>query len=230
MREGVDAKLYPDLGFFLKPSDTDMRAYLSSKGVPLNQKKVVVTLRPYRFQGYDNSDKLFTKYINAFVTFVKYLSEKGYHITFTAHTLGPSSHEDDRIAIKEVLGALPEDILKTTSYIEDFELTCKEIEKIYSYYDYMVGTRFHSVIFSLNVGVPSIAVAYGGNKGKGIMNVIGNGIYSIDMDKVDDKQLIRLFDTIESNREHYMTILSEKRKEMNVQRKELIETIRSING
>lgn len=229
MDQGVDAKLYPDLGFFLKPSNSNMDEYLVSKGVPLKQKKVVVTLRPYRFQGYNDSDKLFAKYINAFVAFVGYLSEKGYHITFMAHTLGPSSHEDDRIAIKEVLGALPEDVQKKTSYIEDYELTCKEVEKIYSYYDYMVGTRFHSVIFSLNVSVPSIAIAYGGNKGKGIMNVLGNGDYSIDMDKVDDEKLIRLFDSVENNRERYLSILREKRKEIEMQRIDLIETIRNIN-
>ena len=227
---GVDAVLYPDLGFFLKPSDADMREYLTSKGVPLNQKKVVVTLRPYRFQGFDDSDKLFTKYINAFVSFIKYLSEKKYHVTFMAHTLGPSSHEDDRIAIKEVLGALPEDINKATSYIEDYELTCKEVEKIYSYYDYMVGTRFHSVIFSLNVSVPSIAIAYGGNKGKGIMNFLGNGNYSIDMDKVNEESLIQLFDAIEKNREQYMATLNEKRIEIDKQRNDLIETIKNING
>jgi colanic acid/amylovoran biosynthesis protein len=93
----------------------------------------------------------------------------------------------------------------------------------------MVGTRFHSVIFSLNVGVPSIAIAYGGNKGKGIMNVLGNGDYSIDMDKVDDEKLIRLFDSIENNRERYLSILREKRKEIEMQRIDLIETIRNIN-
>ena len=227
---GVEAKLYPDLGFFLKPSDTYMGEYLTLKGVPIDHKKVVITLRPYRFQGFDDSDKLFAKYINAFVTFVIYLSEKGYHVTFMAHTLGPSSHEDDRIAIKEVLSALPESILKTTSYIEDYELTCKEVEKIYSYYDYMVGTRFHSVIFSLNVSVPSIAIAYGGNKSKGIMDVLGNGDYSIDIDKVDGNQLIQLFDTIENNREDYLAILSEKRIEIDKQRKDLIETIRCLNN
>ncbi len=47
----VNSKLYPDLGFFLKPSETDMRDYLTAHGVPVDRKKVVMTLRPYRFQG-----------------------------------------------------------------------------------------------------------------------------------------------------------------------------------
>jgi colanic acid/amylovoran biosynthesis protein len=191
--ESLDLKahLFPDLGFFLKPADNDFSEYLKVKGVPLEQKKVVMTLRPYRFQGFTNSDELFAHYIQGFVNLVDALSSRGYHVTFVAHTLGPSSHEDDRIAIKDVLGALPADIKKNTSYIEDFNLTCKDVEKIYSYYDYMIGTRFHSVIFSLNVVVPAIAIAYGGNKGKGIMSVLGNDEFSIDMDKVQGDSLVK---------------------------------------
>ena len=224
----VNSKLYPDLGFFLKPSETDMRDYLTAHGVPVDRKKVVMTLRPYRFQGFENAEQLFTNYIQGFVNLVGYLVNKGYHVTFMAHTLGPSSHEDDRIAIKDVVNVLSERIKKSTSYIEDFELTCKDIEKIYSYYDYMVGTRFHSVIFSLNVGVPAIAIAYGGNKGKGIMNVLGNDDFSIDMDKVHDNNLINMFDELESGRDAYLANLTEKRKLIDEQRHALIQEIRNL--
>ena len=224
----VNSKLYPDLGFFLKPSETDMRDYLTAHGVPVDRKKVVMTLRPYRFQGFENAEQLFTNYIQGFVNLVGYLVNKGYHVTFMAHTLGPSSHEDDRIAIKDVVNVLSERIKKSTSYIEEFELTCKDIEKIYSYYDYMVGTRFHSVIFSLNVGVPAIAIAYGGNKGKGIMNVLGNDDFSIDMDKVHDNNLINMFDELESGRDAYLANLTEKRKLIDEQRHALIQEIRNL--
>ena len=205
-----------------------MSDYLNVHGVPVDRKKVVMTLRPYRFQGFENAEQLFTNYIQGFVNLVGYLVNKGYHVTFMAHTLGPSSHEDDRIAIKDVVNVLSERIKKSTSYIEDFELTCKDIEKIYSYYDYMVGTRFHSVIFSLNVGVPAIAIAYGGNKGKGIMNVLGNDDFSIDMDKVHDNNLINMFDELESGRDAYLANLTEKRKLIDEQRHALIQEIRNL--
>ena len=226
----VEAHLYPDLGFFLKPSERDMSDYLTKRGVPLHQKKVAITLRPYRFQGFNDAEKLFSNYINGCVALANFLYGKGYHITFMAHTLGPSSHEDDRIAIKEVRDALSDEVLKGSSYIEDFDLTCREIEKIYSYYDYMVGTRFHSVIFSLNVGVPAIAIAYGGNKSKGIMNVLGNGNYSIDMDKVDGDKLIELFSSLEANRKDYVDNLRDKQNELVEQRDSLVKTIRELQG
>ena len=222
----LETELFPDLGFFLKPVEDDKSDYLISHGVPLDSKKVVLTLRPYRFQGFQHSDILYQNYINGFVSFVEYLCEKGFHITFMAHTLGPSSHEDDRIAIREVLDALPSKVRETTSYLEDFDLTCKDVEKIYSYYDYMIGTRFHSVIFSLNVGVPSIAIAYGGNKGKGIMEVLGNGGYSLDMDKVSGERLIKAFESLESNKSEYLSNLSAKKEEIKSMRDFLIDRIR----
>ncbi len=223
----LDTELFPDLGFFLKPVEDDMCDYLISRGVPIGRKKVVLTLRPYRFQGFQHSDILYQNYINGFVRFVKYLCERGFHVTFMAHTLGPSSHEDDGIAIKEVLDALPNKVRETTSYLEDFDLTCKDVEKIYSYYDYMIGTRFHSVIFSLNVGVPSIAIAYGGNKGKGIMEVLGNGGFSLDMDKVSGERLIKTFESLEANKSEYLSNLSAKKEEIRSMRDLLIDKIRA---
>lgn len=225
---GVTSKSYPDLGFYLSPSETDMGGYLKSHDVPLNQKKVIMTLRPYRFQGHNNPEKLYKEYINGFVILVNELVGQGYHVTFMAHTLGPSSHEDDRLAIKSVLEALTDEVRQLTSYIEDVNLTCKDVEKIYSYYDYMVGTRFHSVIFSLNVGVPSIAIAYGGNKGKGIMKVLGNDDFSIDMDKVRNDELVKVFKKLESQKNNYLMNLSEKRNIINEQRNVLIGEIRAL--
>lgn len=219
---------FPDLGFYLNPSERDMSEYLSAHGVPVSQKKVMITLRPYRFLGKRNPQELFRNYIHSFECLVSHLVKKGYHITFMAHTLGPSSHEDDRLAIREVVDALPMELRAHTSCIEDFDLTCKEVEKVYSYYDYMVGTRFHSVIFALNVDVPSIAIAYGGNKGKGIMNVLGNDDYSIDMDKINESLLISVFEKLESNRGRYLLNLEQKKEEIKKQRTVLINNIRDV--
>lgn len=224
----VKNSFFPDLGFFLNPSERDMSDYLLSHGIPVDKKKVVMTLRPYRFLGKSNPQELFRKYIYSFECLVSHLVKKGYHITFMAHTLGPSSHEDDRLAIRDVVDALPKDLRTHTSCIEDFDLTCKDVEKIYSYYNYMVGTRFHSVIFALNVNVPSIAIAYGGNKGKGIMNVLGNDDYSIDMDKIDDSLLISVFDKLESNRDSYLQNLQKKKDEIMKQRLVLVKNIREV--
>ena len=76
--QNVQSTTYPDLGFFLAPTDFDMDEYLKSKGVPLDRKKVVITLRPYRFQGYAHPRDLFSKYIGAVTRFVVFLTCKEY--------------------------------------------------------------------------------------------------------------------------------------------------------
>lgn len=226
---GIFSELFPDLGFFLKPIEKNMDNYLAKRGVPIEGKKVVLTLRPYRFQGYDNSDRLYENYLNGTVRLVEHLHAKGYHTSFLAHTLGPSAHEDDRLAIKEVISRLDDDDRKNISYLEDINLTCRDVEKIYSSFDYMIGTRFHSVIFSLNVNVPSIAIAYGGNKGKGIMNILGNDAFSIDMDKIREDSLMNLFDKLEHERGNYLHNLTEKRQVINRQREALIVQIQTLD-
>ena len=92
----------------------------------------------------------------------------------------------------------------------------------------MIGTRFHSVIFSLNVNVPSIAIAYGGNKGKGIMNFLGNDDFSIDMDKISHETLVDKFIKLDSNRDAYLENLKEKRRMIENERNRLISEIRTI--
>lgn len=225
VENGVTSELYPDLGFFLSPSDRDMEIYLRERSIPINKKKVVITLRPYRFPGFGNPSELFNNYLNGVKSLVGYLVNNGYHVTFMAHTLGPSSHENDSLAIKDVMSILEKETLSEVSFIEDFELNCREVEKIYSYYDYMIGTRFHSVIFSLNVNVPAIAIAYGGNKGKGIMNVLSNDEYSIDMDKISEMSLVDMFCNLEKNREAYLANLTKKRKIIDRERERLVKQI-----
>ena len=145
-----------------------------------------------------------------------------------AHTLGPSAHEDDRKALLGVMKKLPSSIRSKVVYISDVELTCRDVEKIYSYYDYLIGTRFHSVIFALNVNVPAIAIAYGGNKGKGIMEDLNNNEYSVDMDKLQENSLIEILNVLFLNRENYLGNMRLCRDSINHQRNELITLIKSL--
>lgn len=227
---GVSSTLFPDLGFYLSPTESDMSEYLKAHGVPLGKKNVIMTLRPYRFQGYDNPMELFNNYINGVKNLVDYLVANDYHVTFFAHTLGPSSHENDSLAIKETMKHLDKNSLAHVTFIEDFKLTCCDVEKIYSYYDYMIGTRFHSVIFALNVNVPTIAIAYGGNKGKGIMSVLDIDDYSVDMDKIYPTTLINMFESLKINREAYLINLKEKRQIINDERNKFLMKICNILG
>lgn len=61
------------------------------------------------------------------------------------------------------------------------------MKAIYSFYDYIIGTRFHSLIFSLSEHVPEIAISYDGYKSVGIMKDMKLDDYVIDIADVTEK-------------------------------------------
>jgi len=101
----------------------------------------------------------------------------------------------------------------------------RQIQKLYSYYDLVIGTRFHSVIFALNENTPSIAIAYGGNKSYGIMQDIGLPEYVIGIEKVTSFELDLLVEKLESEKAYY---IDKVRRYQNLLEKNRIELINSI--
>lgn len=226
----IENYLFPDLGFFVKPSSRDFRNYLLEKGLPLDTKKIVcITLRPYRFPESKDPDKKYKKYISEIIKVIDFLSEKEYHILFMAHTLGPSAHEDDRIAIKEVLKFIEKQKkMSNITYIEDASLNCEDLVRIYSYMNFIIGTRFHSVIFALNSNIPAIAISYGGNKGVGIMKDIGIENLSISIEEIEESKLKNKIEYIENNYLLIQKRIVRYREKIQNEREKLKNLLRSI--
>lgn len=217
---------YPDLGFFMEPDHSfEVDNYLENKNILKYNKKVGITVRPYRFDGHPNPKKAYQNYIDSFVTFINYLTEKGYFPILIAQTMGPSYNEDDNEAINLIASQINDK--GSFSIISDLALNAKEIKKIYASMDYVVGTRFHSVIFSLSSEVPSIAVSYGGNKGKGIMKELGLDDYEISIENLSSDFLIEKFKSMEINKDKYITTLRIKMNEYLKLREQLKKEIKS---
>lgn len=222
----LNTYLFPDLGFYLQPSETNFNDYLKAKGIPLGEKKIIgITLRPYRFPNSPDPQKRYESYVTELAQFVEYLVKKDLHVVFSAHTLGPSSHEDDRIALKDVMFKLSETTKNHTTYLEDAELDCRDLTSIYSHFDVMVGTRFHSVIFALNVEVPSVAIAYGGNKSFGIMKDLGLDEFVFPIEEVKAVDLVTSVATILEGKEQYVQKIRKHRNQLNKDRATLINLI-----
>jgi colanic acid/amylovoran biosynthesis protein len=223
----IEAYKYPDLGFFLESSDFNSKNYLKKEGFDFGKKNIAITLRPYRFDGFDNPDKLYSEYINEILLFIKHQVNNDYNISLVAHTLGPSAHEDDRLALKDVYSLLDDKLKESVFYFEDFDLSCKELQKIYSHFDIMIGTRFHSVIFALNAKTPSIAIAYGGNKSYGIMKDIGLPAYVVGIENVKANALNELVYKLTENKNNYLKHLQSYQDLLVKQRKDLLRDIKS---
>lgn len=224
----MDVPTIPDLGFFLNSSDYDFESYLIERGFDKTKKNIAITLRPYRFDGYSNAEELYSNYLSEMVKFIEIQVNRGYNVSLVAHTLGPSAHEDDRIALKDVYNTINENIKRSVIYLEDDNLNCRQIQKLYSNYDLVVGTRFHSVIFALNEKTPSIAIAYGGNKSFGIMNDIGLHDFVLGINEVSSSKLSDMVERFEVSKEDYLEKITKYQLKLINERTNLIHSLKKL--
>ena len=77
-----------------------------------------------------------------------------------------------------------------------------EITGLYSSLDFVVGMRFHSVIFALTSFVPSIAIGYH-HKAMGIMSDLGLEEWVVPLEAVTADRITALFDRLVQHREEY---------------------------
>lgn len=134
------------------------------------------------------------------------------------HTFAITSHENDGDCINDVVKSINEDKYRL---ISNRDLNCYDLKQIYGCCDYVIGTRFHSMIFSLSNMVPGIAISYDGYKSTGIMRDMGLGEFVIDIKDVSSKKLQELFKdvilregTIKENISNYIDIAWKSRENL----------------
>ncbi|WP_157822788.1 polysaccharide pyruvyl transferase family protein [Shewanella sp. ALD9] len=217
-----------DLGYYAKSSflelpikkliDNCIEKYSKSK------KNVGITVRPYRFPQSNDPDMKYKNYIQSMADFCN-KNKKNCMFHFIVQVQGPSAHETDLLAINDVVSKLDNNCEYS---IIDFDLNYKEIMNIYSKLDYLIGTRFHSVIFSQVQGIPSAAIAYGGNKTHGIMKEIGLHEYVVDITDITYETLQNIFDNLVENSIEYKNKLSLAFEVISIDRKSIISDIKKV--
>lgn len=198
---GFDIPLYRDLGFYLdRINNIEIKQYLTERKIDFNKNNYVsITVRPYRFYGYDNPNEKYAAYKDVFVKFTEYLNEKGFKPLFIVQTRAINDHENDEKCISEILKMIENK--ESYDYIKDDNLNCYDLKYIYSQCKYVIGTRFHSVIFSVASKIHGIAITYGGNKGEGIMKDMGLDEYSIKIGELTFEKLVYKFELMLNNEE-----------------------------
>jgi colanic acid/amylovoran biosynthesis protein len=176
----------------------------SKETVPVgddNQMNVGITARNW-LKGEDQ-----TRYEIALAKTIVTIERKyGAKITLVPQVTSNYQKDDDRIVetrIKEFAvkdGAHPFQIMD--------ELDQNQIKELYSKFTFTIGTRFHSVIFSLTSYVPAIAIEYE-HKTRGIMHDLNLDDWVIKIEDVTFENLNLLFDKLIANQETYRRHLRE---------------------
>ena len=192
---GLDTYVFPDLAFALDKSLLDKELILSKYNIPENRRLIAITMRPFRFPKSDKPEMAYEKYKCEMRAFILWLYDHGLMGVIVEQTIAYNSHENDSDCINEVLNGIDKN---KYAYISDQSFNCRDLKALYGMFDCIVGTRFHSVIFSFGNNVPGIAISYSGNKALGIMKDVGLEDYVVSIydlnAKILEEKLESLFD------------------------------------
>jgi colanic acid/amylovoran biosynthesis protein len=146
-------------------------------------------------------DKRQTAYEQAIAELIRHITTKPNHkVVVIPQVTSSAQHDDDREAgrrIARLAGANERAV-----FLEE-QFSPRDILSIYASLDYLVGTRFHSVIFALLSHVPAVAIEYE-HKTSGIMQDLGLEKWVIPIESVTTKKLTRLYDDIETAQSSYV--------------------------
>ncbi|MFJ3640258.1 polysaccharide pyruvyl transferase family protein [Streptomyces sp. NPDC090108] len=178
------------------------RPWRAELGVPAGAPLVLVTARRHL------APEPQAAYEAAVAAAVRHLLGRGCHVVLVPQVTCAFQADDDRAVnarIAELVPGTPE-----LRVLDDAGIDHHDIHALYGAADFILGTRFHSVIFGLTAGVPCAAVEYD-HKTRGIMRDLGLEEWVVRMSDVRDNALIPLVDRLladgEDYRKHLATVL-----------------------
>lgn len=175
-----------DAGFLLELSDSKS-AGISKLSATKHKCIIGVTARKWL------KDAQQKNYEKAITETLDYLINKyNAYIVFIPQVTAEFHNDDDRIINEEILSEMVEK--KHTLLITD-NYNYREIKAMYNKLDYILGTRFHSVIFSLTSYVPALAIEYE-HKTSGIMHDLGLEEWVIRMEDITPRILESKMDNL----------------------------------
>lgn len=163
------------------------RPWRAELGIPEHARLVLVTARAYLPAAQQRA------YEAALAgCLARVLAEPDAHVVLAPQVTSTYHEDDDRIVQRRIEALVADPRLHS---VQDPEVSHHEIMSLYAAADLMIGTRFHSVIFSLVAHVPVIAISYE-RKGRGIMRDLGLEHWVIDMADVTAENLGALYDEL----------------------------------
>lgn len=189
-----------DAGFLLKTRLDFKKNILPASS---NSKQVVVGITVREWM----SSLLQQKYEKSLSKFIENLVEKeNYYVVIIPQVTSMLHQDDDRVPGKRIFNYLNN---KNNVLFLNSPLNLDEIVSIYSNMDFLVGTRFHSVIFSLINYVPCLAIEYE-HKTSGILNDLGLKDWMIKIEDVTYESLTSKFDQLVKSRHEYLSKLKSR--------------------
>lgn len=185
-----------DSGFAF--SGSSHRAWRAELGIPAGIPYVVVTARQWL------PGEAQERYEQALAAAMRHLLGSGRHVVLAPQVTCEFQADDDRIVGTRIAVAEP-----GLHVITHADFDHHDAHALYAGAEFVLGTRFHSVIFALTAGVPCLAIEYD-HKTRGIMRDLGLEEWVRRIDEVSGDDLIALLDRLESTSDGYRAQLADR--------------------
>jgi colanic acid/amylovoran biosynthesis protein len=160
-------------------------------------------------------------YESSLGAFVDWLHEsRGASVTLIPQVTSDYHDDDDRnisCRIASHCASTPKVITTPMSHVD--------LRALYGSLDYLVGTRFHSVIFALTAGTPALAIEYE-HKTSGIMRDLGLADWVIPIREVTAARLSERFTSLETATTDYERQLKERLPDYVIRAQGFVEILR----
>jgi polysaccharide pyruvyl transferase WcaK-like protein len=159
------------------------------------------------FSDIENTEKRYQKSIKLFSQVVDYLTNTlNATVIFIPHCIGPSEELDDRIVASDIYQLVEN---KNGVKVIAKECTPSELKGLIGQSDLFIGERLHSVVGSVLMHVPSIAILYPSPRNKILSGVLDER-WLCDIKIVNFNTLTSKIDEIWSEREKIQKDLASK--------------------
>jgi colanic acid/amylovoran biosynthesis protein len=202
--QNVSCKIIPDSAFFLKteeenlPVDIDIKKYNIGYTIVDHDFKYIKTE--------EEKEKKIKNYKESIIESMEYCIENYNAIVHifpqVSGDLSHTGHNDMRIS-KEISDSFTGTKYENSIHFYNQEWSPVELRNSYSKMRFLIGTRLHSVIFTLSTETPAINIAYHGTKSLGILKGITNyEKYVVDINTIQPYILLEVIQKlIENNNE-----------------------------
>jgi len=226
--KNVSCKVIPDSAFFLKSEKSEKNLL----DIDISKYNIGYTIVDHDFKYIDDEiekSKKRENYMQSIRESIKYFIDNFDAIIHifpqVSVDISHTGHNDMKIS-KEISDSFIDTKYEDYIYFYNKDFSPTQLRNLYSQMEFLIGTRLHSVIFTLSTETPAINIAYHGTKSLGILRGIKNyDQYVVDINTIEPEILL---DVIEKMIENKKDIKETLKIDIIRMKKELYEAMREV--
>jgi polysaccharide pyruvyl transferase WcaK-like protein len=205
-----------DSAFLLREADPERTSEIMSEVVgnidrPLVGINVSAIISRYGFSHLDEQGARSLLYTGMIVEAIDHLTEVlGLEVVMVPHVFGPGAN-DDRPVSREIRSKCRN---PTRVHLIGADYSAAELKAVIGSTELFIGSRMHSMVASLSMGVPTLAIAYS----QKTLGIVGEDMdmadYVLDIRNANAKQLMEMITRLWEDRSQIKASLQERLPEI----------------